>query len=221
MSIIGLLFVLEETTLKKQVKKGLHPKRSQNTSSLILDRGPWTNKEHMALFDLQVPNDLKEETYLAALLACWLYVFVFPIKDLGSIRPGTFKIASLMASGKVFGLAVPVLASIYRGLNAIFNNPVPNKSSNGFTVHYVYAWIAHFFKSHRVVNNELGKPMMTRYSRVSYEAPFDKVSARDRIRFGRDFFWHGTSFRSDLDLTFEDNGRLSVPRLGYFMSPCS
>ena len=83
-------------TLNKQVKKGLHPKRSQIPSSLILDRGPWTNKEHMALFDLQVPNDLKEETYLAALLACWLYVFVFPIKDLGSIRPGTFKIASLM-----------------------------------------------------------------------------------------------------------------------------
>ena len=123
-----------------------------------------------------------------------------------------------MASGEVFGLAVPVLASIYRGLNMIFNNPVPSKSSNGFAVHYVYAWIAHFIKSHRVVNDELGKPMMTRYSRVSYEAPFDEASARDCIQSGKDFFWHGTSFRSDLDLTFEDNGGLSVPRLGYFMS---
>nr|POE91534.1 hypothetical protein CFP56_23726 [Quercus suber] len=56
--------------------------------------------------------------------------------------------------------------------------------------------------------------MMTRYSKVSYEAPFDEVSARDCIRSGKDFFWHGTSFRSDLNLTFEDNGGLSVPRLG-------
>ena len=123
-----------------------------------------------------------------------------------------------MASGEIFGLAVPVLASIYRGLNTIFNNPVPRKSSNGFAIHYVYAWIAHFFKSHHVVNDELGKPMMTRYFGVSYEAPFDKASTRDRIQSGKDFFWHGTSFRSDLDLTFEENGGLSVPRLGYFMS---
>ena len=83
--------------------------------------------------------------------------YTVPIKDWSSIRPSTFKIASLMASGEVFGLAVPILASIYRGLNIIFNNPVPSKSSNGFAVHYVYAWIAHFFKSHRVVNDELGK----------------------------------------------------------------
>ena len=123
-----------------------------------------------------------------------------------------------MTSGEIFGLAVPVLASIYRGLNTIFNNLIPSKSSNGFAIHYVYAWIAHFFKSHRVVNDELGKPVMTRYSGVSYEALFDEVSARDRIQSGKDFFRRGTSFRSDLDLTFEDNGGLSVPRLGYFMS---
>ena len=60
--------------------------------------------------------------------------------------------------------------------------------------------------------------MMTRYSRASYEAPFDEASARDRIRSSKDFFWHGTLFRLDLDLTFEDNGGLFVPRLGYFMS---
>nr|POF05373.1 hypothetical protein CFP56_41536 [Quercus suber] len=78
--------------------------------------------------------------------------------------------------------------------------------------------IANFFKSHRVANDELGKPMMTRYFGVSYEALLDEVSARDRIWSGKDFFWHGTSFKSDLDLTFEDNGGLSVLRLGYFMS---
>ena len=66
---------------KKQAKKGLHPKCSQNPSGLILDRGPQKDKEHTALFDLQVPKDLKKETYLVAFLACWLCVFTFPIKD--------------------------------------------------------------------------------------------------------------------------------------------
>ena len=42
-------------TPKKQAKKGLHQKPSQNPLGLILDRGPWKEKEHAALFDLQVP----------------------------------------------------------------------------------------------------------------------------------------------------------------------
>ena len=39
-------------TPKKQLKKGPHPKCSQNPSGLILDRRPWKDKEHTALFDL-------------------------------------------------------------------------------------------------------------------------------------------------------------------------
>ena len=63
-------------TPKKQVKKGLHPKRSQNPSGHILDRGPWKDTEHAALFDLQVPEDLKKEIHLAAfLLAGFVYLF--------------------------------------------------------------------------------------------------------------------------------------------------
>ena len=62
--------------------------------------------------------------------------------------------------------------------------------------------------------------MTTRYSGVSYEVPFTEASVRDCIRSGKDFFRHGTSFRFDLDLTFEDNGGLPITRLGYFMSLC-
>ncbi|KAL0444701.1 UNVERIFIED_CONTAM: hypothetical protein Slati_2192800 [Sesamum latifolium] len=45
-------------------------------------------------------GNLKEEVYLAAYLACWLCTFVLPNKDVNSIRPSTFKMASMMASGR-------------------------------------------------------------------------------------------------------------------------
>ncbi|KAF3960007.1 hypothetical protein CMV_015236 [Castanea mollissima] len=49
-------------------------------------------------------------------------------KDLNSIRPGTFKVASSMANGCSFGLAPPVLAS---------------KFGASFAIHYVYAWVGY------------------------------------------------------------------------------
>ncbi|KAL0340153.1 UNVERIFIED_CONTAM: hypothetical protein Sradi_4532100 [Sesamum radiatum] len=62
---------------------------------------------------------LKEEVYLVAYLACWLCVFVLPGKDVNSIRPSTFKMASLMVNGRRVNLAILVLASIYEGLNTV------------------------------------------------------------------------------------------------------
>ena len=100
-------------TPRKQAKRIVTPKSSQNPFGMVSERGPWSDEEHMAFVDLQVPNELREETYLAALLSCWLCAFVFPLKDLHNIQPSTFKIASLMANGRVFGLAASILASIY------------------------------------------------------------------------------------------------------------
>ncbi|KAK7819006.1 hypothetical protein CFP56_040729 [Quercus suber] len=88
------------------------------------------------------------------------------------IRPGTFKIASSMANGHSFGLPAPVLASIYRGLNTISSSPTPSKSGASFAIHYVYAWLAHFFRSNRITNDKLSDPLMTKYSGVGYASPF-------------------------------------------------
>ncbi|KAL0451726.1 UNVERIFIED_CONTAM: hypothetical protein Slati_1150700 [Sesamum latifolium] len=67
-----------------------------------------------ALFEkLCIEGNLKEEVYLAVYLACWLCTFILPGKDVNSIRPSTFKMASMMASGRRVSLAIPVLASIY------------------------------------------------------------------------------------------------------------
>jgi hypothetical protein len=172
----------------------------------------------VAFVDLQVPNELRKETYLAALLSCWLCVFVFPLKDLHNIRPSTFKVASLMANGRVFSLATSVLASIYRGLTMISKSPVSRKTDDGFAIHYVCAWISHFFKTHRVVNSKLDKPLMVKYSGVGSAAVFDELSAREHIQSGKNFIWHGTTFKTKYDKTFIDNESLSLLKLSYLIS---
>uniref|UniRef100_A0A6N2KY82 Aminotransferase-like plant mobile domain-containing protein n=1 Tax=Salix viminalis TaxID=40686 RepID=A0A6N2KY82_SALVM len=60
--------------------------------------------------ELNVPSHIQDEVYLAAFLSCWICKFVFPSKDVGFIRPSTFKVASMMAAGRQFSLAIPVLA---------------------------------------------------------------------------------------------------------------
>ncbi|KAL0358132.1 UNVERIFIED_CONTAM: hypothetical protein Scaly_1498900 [Sesamum calycinum] len=74
---------------------------------------------------LCIERSLKEEVYLVAYLACWLCVFVLPGKDVNSIRPSTFKIASFMAKCRRVNLAIPVLASMYEGLNIVATSPKP------------------------------------------------------------------------------------------------
>nr|POE61158.1 hypothetical protein CFP56_64986 [Quercus suber] len=203
---------------RKPARRTTIPKCSQNPFGVINKRGPWSDKEHGVFVDLQVEGDLKEETYLSALLSCWLCIFVFPIKDPSSIRPYTFKIASSMANGRLFGLAAPVLASIYRGLNTISSSPTLSKSGASFAIHYVYAWIAHFFRSNRITNDKLSDPLMTKYSGVGYVSPFSEFSARKHIRTANDFLWHGTAFKKSYDQTFIDNDHLSIQKFDYFMS---
>jgi len=85
----------------------------------------WT-KEESAVFDtLEVLDDRRGSTYLAAFLSCWLCTFALPEDEKGFIRPGTIEAASKMATGCTFSLTVPVLASIYRGLSGIFSATKP------------------------------------------------------------------------------------------------
>ena len=65
------------------------------------------------------------------------------------IRPGVFRIASLMADGAICSLAIPMLANIYHGLGLI------TKASNmigrmdfHISMHYVHGWLTHYFSTH-------------------------------------------------------------------------
>ncbi|KAJ8434262.1 hypothetical protein Cgig2_010472 [Carnegiea gigantea] len=50
-------------------------------------------------YELRVAIGQRTETFLAAFLSCWLCMVILPVRDAGCIHPGTFSIASLMASG--------------------------------------------------------------------------------------------------------------------------
>ncbi|KAI3467771.1 hypothetical protein Pfo_024434 [Paulownia fortunei] len=81
----------------------------------------WSPSEMALFLNLGVKESLRDEIYLAIHLACWLCAFVLPNDDIISICPSTFKMTSIMASGWRVSLAVPILASIYKGLNKVAN----------------------------------------------------------------------------------------------------
>ncbi|KAL0293155.1 UNVERIFIED_CONTAM: hypothetical protein Sangu_3243900 [Sesamum angustifolium] len=103
----------------RKEKKTVRPKSTHNPLGDIAIHERWSTAEEALFAKLCIERSLKEEVYLAAYLACWLCIFVLPSKDVNSIRPSTFKMASLMANGQRVNLAIPVLASIYEGLNTI------------------------------------------------------------------------------------------------------
>ncbi|KAL3522349.1 hypothetical protein ACH5RR_015183 [Cinchona calisaya] len=97
----------------------------------------WSEKKHGAFIELGVDDVYWEETYLAALISCWICIFALPIHEIGLIQPRTFVIASFIAKGIRFYLVVPALAGIYRGLNGVENSSQPGKGFHTFPSHYV------------------------------------------------------------------------------------
>ncbi|KAJ8426000.1 hypothetical protein Cgig2_006250 [Carnegiea gigantea] len=93
------------------------------------------HQKRMAYFNITAEGEL------AAFLAFWLSRFVLP-HDKEVIRPETFVMAALMASGKQVSLAPTVLAYIYHGLGDAASNPnYPGKANTIFSIHYSYSLI--------------------------------------------------------------------------------
>ncbi|KAL0444121.1 UNVERIFIED_CONTAM: hypothetical protein Slati_2134800 [Sesamum latifolium] len=148
----------------RKEKKRVRPKSTHNSLGDITIHKRWSIAEEALFEKLCIEGNLMEKVYLAAYLACWLCTFVLPGKDVNSIRPSTFKMASMTASGRRVSLAIPVLASIYEGLNTIATSSRPVYTSPSFPVHFVYAWLAFYFKTHYPIWQELRGPKMTRFS---------------------------------------------------------
>jgi len=89
-----------------------------------------------------------------------------------------------MASGTTFSLAILVLASIYRGLNGITKAVKPSHSRLFFSYHYLHGWLAHYFKTHHVLQPPPLSPLMVRYSELQMTHS-DIGDARELIHEGR------------------------------------
>ncbi|KAL0302375.1 UNVERIFIED_CONTAM: hypothetical protein Sangu_3103500 [Sesamum angustifolium] len=72
-------------------KKLVLPKSIHNPLGDIATHEKWFDAEEALLFKLCIKGNLKEEAYLAAYLACWLYVFVLRDKNVNSIHPSTLR----------------------------------------------------------------------------------------------------------------------------------
>ncbi|KAL2931549.1 Hexon-interlacing protein [Bienertia sinuspersici] len=165
----------------------------------------WSNK-HEALIILDVPKEHCQQTYLAAFLSCWLCAFVFPLKNLGCIRPSVFKPASQLASGQRTSLVIPVLASIYRGLNELSHSSTPGRQCSNFPTHYVYAWTAQYFRSHRMSVHNFAGAQMIAFHGTSNVKKLTSAEAKAFVRSGKDINWIGNSTHDTSDRKLIDDG---------------
>ncbi|KAL0329262.1 UNVERIFIED_CONTAM: hypothetical protein Sradi_4912900 [Sesamum radiatum] len=101
----------------------VRPKLTHNPLGDIATHDRWSTAEGALFAKLCIEGSLKEEAYIATYLAYWLCAFIFPSKDVNSIRPSTSKMASMMPSGRQVNLVIPILASIYEDLITIKTSP--------------------------------------------------------------------------------------------------
>ncbi|CAL2276472.1 unnamed protein product [Prunus armeniaca] len=160
-------FKYKKPSRKTIWNKSKKPKEDSDPSGIISMTLKRTEEEEGVFEDLGIAYENMEKSYLAAFLACWLCKFVFPKDDITLIIPGVFKVASQMAHGVSFGLAVPVLASIYKGLNDISSVDDLGNCTIVLPFHYVYGWLGEYFDTHFTSSSEKSIPIMASPHRFS------------------------------------------------------
>ena len=164
--------------LKKSTRnKAQRPKETHNPSGEI-DPIKYRTQSEMEVFNnLGVAKADVKETYLAAFLACWLWKFVRPWGGGGAnlICLGFFKVVSRMTQGDTFSLAVPVLASIYNGLNEIACFSKPGTNASIFPIHYLYRWLGEYFNTHFISPYWNHSPWMNYYAGEFFAKCFDDL----------------------------------------------
>ncbi|XP_047263597.1 uncharacterized protein LOC107880006 [Capsicum annuum] len=85
----------------RKEKKSIRLKSTHNPTGTIPSAAKWSSADDVTFSTLRVGYGHRVDTYLAAFLSCWLCSFVFPSKDGDFIRPGTFRIAAMIANSKL------------------------------------------------------------------------------------------------------------------------
>ncbi|KDP38611.1 hypothetical protein JCGZ_05318 [Jatropha curcas] len=126
---------------KDYTKRTAPPKKNFNSSGVIGTKLPRDANWQKPFEILNIEDDPLEEVYLAALIPCWLCKFILLHDPMNLIHLSTFKVASMIAFGEIFSLAIPILANIYRGLRAISTATTLKRCEVPLPFHYVYACI--------------------------------------------------------------------------------
>ncbi|KAM1978326.1 hypothetical protein PS2_014458 [Malus domestica] len=123
---------------KSGCNKTTRPKGDSDPFGVIGSTRRRSSNELRAFEDLGIASEHVEESYLAALLACWLCKFVFPAGDVNLVHLGVFKVASKMDAGESFSLAISILANIYNGLSIVSDSASTEDRAAVLPYHYVY-----------------------------------------------------------------------------------
>ncbi|KAL0405766.1 UNVERIFIED_CONTAM: hypothetical protein Slati_3890500 [Sesamum latifolium] len=124
----------------------------------------------------------------------------------------------MMASGRRVSLTIPVLASIYEGLNIAATSSRPARTSHSFPVHFVYAWLASYFKTHYPVWQGLCGPKMIRFSGEGGAKYYDPQEARKRIHKVEFVSWACNMIVKNRPFKFVDNNDAEELEYNYFVA---
>ncbi|KAG6746313.1 hypothetical protein POTOM_050853 [Populus tomentosa] len=166
--------------------------------------------------ELNVPSHIQDEVYLAAFLSCWLCKFVFPSKDVGFISPSTFKVASMMAAGRQFSLAIPVLASIFKGLKEVQSALSVTARDIPFPIHFLSSWLAEKFGTHQTTISPTKLVGMTKYAGVGLAKHFNESQAHAIFRDPKRVIFPALLPLAKVGVLCDD-GNLSILESDYFM----
>ncbi|KAG5523896.1 hypothetical protein RHGRI_030781 [Rhododendron griersonianum] len=209
-----------KSSRKTSRNKTQRPANVNNPSGTIGEAQVRTPKQEEVFTILGVKETQKDVTHLAAFLVCWLCKFVLPVGSCELIRPGVFKVAAMMARGTRFCLAIPVLASIYRGLNDIAKSSNPGKCDAVFPVHYVYAWLGEYFSTHFSSGSQPStrRPKMISYGGERVAKQLDEAEALDLFRKCDDLVMDRFAQREGKSKELVDDGQLSDWEMEYLIS---
>ncbi|KAH7845734.1 hypothetical protein Vadar_005411 [Vaccinium darrowii] len=177
-----------------------------------------TRNEEGVFDDLAIKTSIQEEAYLAAFLSCWLSVFVLPNEEVNQIRPTVFKVASMMSRGCTFSLAVPVLASIYRGLKQISSSPTPNQCNAILPMQYICGWLGSFFEAYHQSAHTFPGIRMVRIAGDHMAKPFTAATTHNLLRSVNLSQLSSLSLSTRDELLIVDDGAQSHSRTDYIIS---
>ncbi|KAH0729695.1 hypothetical protein KY290_000824 [Solanum tuberosum] len=206
------------TTSKNLMKPRMNhdPSRNIDMSSL-----PRTEEENAPFAELGVVESFRDETYLATFFACWFCKFVLPNKKADCIRASVLKVSRLMSHGEIFSLAVPVLASIYRGLRDIYTSSNLGSCDILLPIHYVYGWIGWYFETYYRVTRPQRGVRMWKISGKKMEKHFDLVDARKLFQQVNVHNLHNLAMLQGKELHIDVSGKLSISQSDFLIGLCS
>ncbi|KAH0697977.1 hypothetical protein KY289_015459 [Solanum tuberosum] len=119
-------------------------------------------------------------------------------------------VASLMADGEIFSLAVPVQASIYRGLRDISTSSNLGACNTLLPFHYVYGWIGEYFETYFCVTRPQRGVRMWQISGEKMAKHFDLVDASKLFQQVNVHDLHNLAMLQGKELHIDDSGKLST-----------